>query len=500
MRGGVGRDLRRGALAGTGSLAAGILAAVISVPIVLHGLGSSLYGVWVVANVVVFSQGLLDFGAVPAMTRYVAIAAPRGDRALIHRVVRLSAGLYATISIGVLLITVALVGPLVDALGVDPAQWDDAKLLLISGGVAFGVSNAQAVMVGFLTGLNRAATAYKAVAVGYFVYIAVIALGALTGHTLLAVLVSAPLLYGSQFAIMVAPARSAMRRLPDPSESPQHTRLRELVSFGLGMQTAAIADFFAVQLPRLIGALAFGTAAIVGVDVAMRTASIVSGILLMTQTAVLPALARAWVDAPASEYVALARRTFSLMSLGGTILFLGLVVALAPALQLWVGDIGDIGQIEAAALGIAAAFIAHSVTSPLTAAAQVRGEVRQIVYFKVGMLLAVAVGLFVAARFDVTVLMWVTAAAVFLPSVLFCWFELKGPLHSDESFGIKLGQLAPFVLATAVGWVLRQVLPWGELASLLVALAPFAVAAAWVLWRSPPGISLRLGGREALGI
>jgi O-antigen/teichoic acid export membrane protein len=493
MSSSVGRDLRRGALAGTGSLAVGVLAGVISVPIVLHGLGPSLYGVWVVASVVILSQGLFDLGAVAAMTRYIAIAAPRGDRVLIRGVVRLAVALYTMISLVVLVAIAVFAAPIADALGVGAGNQGDAVLLLLAGGVSFGLSNAQAVLVGFLTGLNHADTAYQSVAAGYVVFIAVMVVGAATGHTLAAVVAAGPVLYGTQCLLMIRPLRSALRQLPEPTGTPEGARLRELLPYGLGMQTAAIADFCALQLPRLIGALAFGASAIVGVDVAVRAASVVAGVLLMTQTAVLPALARAWVGAPETDYIRLARRTFGLMVLGGTIIFLLLVAALGPAIRVWVGD--HAGG-EASALAVAAAFLVHSLSAPLTAAAQARGMVRPIVIFKLGVLLALIPALLIAAQIDPEALIWATALAVFVPSAVFCVAELRGPLGGDEPLGIEAGHVIPFVLAAAAACAMRTVLSLGDLATLGVVLVPFAFAAAWVLRRSPPSLGVPLPASE----
>src|ERR1700693_4154408 len=74
--------------------------AVAAVPIVLHGLGSDLYAVWVLAGALVLIQSLFDLGVASALVRYVALAAAgeSGSRASVLIITRRALVFYLLLS------------------------------------------------------------------------------------------------------------------------------------------------------------------------------------------------------------------------------------------------------------------------------------------------------------------------------------------------------------------------------------------------------------------
>jgi len=476
------RNLLRGAAAGTMAAVVSRLAGLVVVPIALHGLGAQLYGTWVVSGVIASSQGLFDFGAMQTVARYIAIAQSVGDRGNVRRVLLLSTGVYVVLSVIVLAVILPLSGEISDLLGVAPASRHGADVLLWSGALAFAVSNASGLLIGVLTGLNRAHTAYVAVAAGYVAYLAVVALGSATGHVVGGIAASGPALFATQVALMLPRSVSGLRAIPASVFRPL-VRLRDLLGYSLGMQSASIADFAALSLPRIAAALMLGAGAVAPLDITLRAGALIAGVIGMTQVAVLPVLATTWGRDALHVYKRLARELFAAVTFGSVVLMLLSIACLGPAIRLWVGS--RYGDAELLALAVTAALLTHGATAPLTAAAQARGRLRRVVALKFGILVGLLALIPALGSRGADGLGAALSAAMLGPSVLYCLGELRGALRLRGPAISRLGDYAPFVAATAVPVGLR--LGFHPPDAMLVAISAmtFGAALAWAV-RCPP--------------
>jgi O-antigen/teichoic acid export membrane protein len=79
-----------------GSQALSVVLMIITIPIVVHGLGESAYGIYILASVLLSYVGFLDLGLTPAVVRLVAIYSTVGTEATLARIV----GMALTLLIG----------------------------------------------------------------------------------------------------------------------------------------------------------------------------------------------------------------------------------------------------------------------------------------------------------------------------------------------------------------------------------------------------------------
>ena len=124
------RRMARGAAAGVLGLAAGRAASFVTVPVFLHLLGVRLYGVWVVATVLIGSQGLLDLGMATATVKHMAEAHELDSRRAARGILVTSFVVYAVLSAAFALLVAVLLPHIPGWLAVPPELGSRARVLL----------------------------------------------------------------------------------------------------------------------------------------------------------------------------------------------------------------------------------------------------------------------------------------------------------------------------------------------------------------------------------
>lgn len=124
-------------------------------PFVLHRLGNSAYGIWVLLASVVSYLGLLDLGIRGSITPFIARHHAMGDHAGASRV--LAGALRVFMLVGaVVLLLAALLAVFVDRLFTVPAgMLPVARAVLLMGGASVAVSFVSGVFGGVVTGMHR---------------------------------------------------------------------------------------------------------------------------------------------------------------------------------------------------------------------------------------------------------------------------------------------------------------------------------------------------------
>ena len=124
-------------------------------PFVVHHLGGTAYGVWSLLAALVGYLGLLDFGVRGAVTRYVAHHHAVGDNEGCASIVSAGLVLFGFLgSLAILLSGVfAYFSPLL--FNIPEAMVQDARLVLVLGGLTVATTLIGAVFAGVVTGLER---------------------------------------------------------------------------------------------------------------------------------------------------------------------------------------------------------------------------------------------------------------------------------------------------------------------------------------------------------
>ncbi len=124
-------------------------------PYIIHHLGDSAYGTWVLLGSFVGYLGLLDFGVRGAVTRYVANEHAAGDHRGASTTVIAALRLFAGLAVVTAVIAVVLALALDHLFRIPPELLHDARLVVLLGGAAVAVSFVGGVFGGIVAGLHR---------------------------------------------------------------------------------------------------------------------------------------------------------------------------------------------------------------------------------------------------------------------------------------------------------------------------------------------------------
>jgi len=132
------------------------LLVIVTVPIVLHGIGVPAYGIFVLASLVLGYTALLDLGLTPAVIRSIAVHHATGNLARLQHIIgtALTMLILLALLVGGLL---ALLTPLaVDSfLHVPPSLRGDARFVLYVAAAGFACNMVLLLFVGVAQGLQR---------------------------------------------------------------------------------------------------------------------------------------------------------------------------------------------------------------------------------------------------------------------------------------------------------------------------------------------------------
>jgi O-antigen/teichoic acid export membrane protein len=134
------------------------VAAVVSFllsPFIVHRLGNSAYGTWVLLGSFVGYLGLLDFGVRGAVTRFVANQHAAGDHQSTSATVVAALRLFAGLALVTLVIAGLLALMLDDLFRIPPDLLDEARIVVLLSGGAVASSLVGGVFAGIVVGLHR---------------------------------------------------------------------------------------------------------------------------------------------------------------------------------------------------------------------------------------------------------------------------------------------------------------------------------------------------------
>jgi|SRR5579859_1718872 len=124
-------------------------------PFVIHQLGPSDYGLWVLVGSVAAYGALLDFGIANAITKYVAEYLARGEPKRAGRLVITAVWLYGGLGLAVVLLSAGLAPWFPALFHMPPGQAAAARVLLVVSGLAVGIGLPSTATYGILRGLQR---------------------------------------------------------------------------------------------------------------------------------------------------------------------------------------------------------------------------------------------------------------------------------------------------------------------------------------------------------
>jgi O-antigen/teichoic acid export membrane protein len=386
--------------------------AFILTPILLHQLGATEYGIWVLGTTLTFDSGYLnlaELGLQQAAVRLVADARSRDDHQTVSEVVSTATVLYAMVGVVLAGILAVVAGVLTHVFHVTGGLQHVAMLVFLLVGVQIAVDLPAAGLLSFVEGSQRYGL-LRAIDVGGRVLWAVATIVAVEqGHGVLALAVLSVVEATLSLVVIVALivlSGDVSLRLKYVSWG----SVRRLTGQGVPMLGIRVLGVLYSQMDRVIVGAALGAAAVANYEVAYKLHATAALTLGVAPSAILPAAA----------YIAAANHTERLRELfvRGTKYAIagGLPIAVAgmlyakPIIVTWVG--ASYGHLA----GAARLFLLF----PALAIALVIGQTmlmglgrmrRLLVYQAVAVSLNLALSIVLVDSLGITGVIWGTIAA-----------------------------------------------------------------------------------------
>jgi O-antigen/teichoic acid export membrane protein len=149
------RELIKNVGSGWFSLGVNILVGIFLSPFILHRLGNTAYGAWILVFSVTGYYGLFDLGIRSSIVRYVSTYTATNDGEAVSRLINTALAVYTAIGAAAILTTVVLSGFLESLFRMPPGFLPTARLLFLMVGTAVALGFPVGVFTGILEGLNR---------------------------------------------------------------------------------------------------------------------------------------------------------------------------------------------------------------------------------------------------------------------------------------------------------------------------------------------------------
>lgn len=370
-----GQTVARNLLYSAASQAWTLLLMIVTIPIVVHGLGESAYGIYVIATLLLSYVGFLDLGLTPAVVRSIAIHYASRDDKDLERIV--GTALTLLIALGVVGAgVIALLTPFAVAsiLHVPTDLQADAAFVLYLAALGFGCNMFLTLFGAIPQGLQR---------LDLFTIRTVVFITATAIAQVLAVKLGGGLRWVAGLTIVVNVLSlavfviAARQLLPGVSFRPRIDRgaIRELAGFGLMRFINQASGQIVFQLDRLIVAALLPIRAVTLYSVPLTIAQRFSTIQFIFSGAFFPAASELH---GAQETLRLRRLYLSSLK-ASLVMLLPLVILVAgfahPILATWIGPAfaeasGDVLVILALAYGLATLIGVPALASDATGHAQ----------------------------------------------------------------------------------------------------------------------------------
>src|SRR5215472_158034 len=137
------------------SLGVNILVGIFLSPFILHRLGDTAFGIWVLIFSVTGYYGLFDLGIRSSVIRYVSTYSATNDNEGLARLINTSLASYTVIGLAAMMVTLTATSFVESLFHIPPELVTTARWLLLMVGTAVALGFPTGVFGGILEGLQR---------------------------------------------------------------------------------------------------------------------------------------------------------------------------------------------------------------------------------------------------------------------------------------------------------------------------------------------------------
>lgn len=329
------RSLSSNVVANLLNAVAGIAAAALAVPLILHYVGLDGFGVWTLAQTALMYVSTAETGFGPAVQRYVSVARGANDRAMASRVIW-SASFFYVVFGALIAAVVALTAPtIVDLFDVPDDLHDDAVAMFRLIGLTMLPALVAAGLANVLQGAERFAEAAVATLVTQIVFLGGSAFALASGRGLRGVGEAALAQFVIGVVLRVWMLRDVIGGHPALVTAKER---KELIAFSLRMQVNVLSQLINSQTDKIVVGLIATTAVVGEVGIGSQVAEATR---FLAGAALGPIIARLAIAHGAGDSERLVRLYHQLdglwLRLGSGLVVVALAV-MAPLITAWLGD------------------------------------------------------------------------------------------------------------------------------------------------------------------
>jgi O-antigen/teichoic acid export membrane protein len=354
------RKITTNVLANVVNAGTSIAAAAISVPLVLHYVGLSGFGVWTLAQTALLYTAAAETGFGPAVQRFVSVAHGARDHVGAARVVWSASGFYFVFGV-VIAAAVALLAPAIVSLFDVPAHLhDDAVAMFRITGVAMLLALVAAGLANVLQGVERFGAAALATALSAAVFLGTAVVLLADGQGLVGLAIAVVAQYAVGVVVRVWMVRDLL--LVAPFARVSRPEARALIGFSARLQVGVLSTLVNSQTDKLVVGLVATTAAIGEVGIGSQVAE---AIRFMAGAALGPLLARLAIihgEGAAERLAELYQRAEFVWLRLGTGLTVIACAVMQPFISAWLGSAAGRAALYGAML--TAAYGINLITGP----------------------------------------------------------------------------------------------------------------------------------------
>jgi len=366
-------------------------------PLVLAHIGLEEYALWSAAFLLVMYVGLADAGFANVYVRFVARYHARGRLAAINRL--LSTGMVALggASLAIMLGLAWAIDPLIDGLGIAPAQRGTARVLLFGATGMFLLDLSLGAFCYLLHGLQRMREEQTIAVIGYLAEVVAIVALLNAGFGVYSLLLAFVLRYSWSLAAFVVLAH---RLLPGLRVRPglfDRRMLRHFLGYGSRVQLSALVSTVLVTLDRTLAGFFFGATTLALFELAGKLPLSAISVPAVISRVTLPAAAQAQAhdDRPRLQRLCADGTRYTALVAALPLAFLGSFAG--PVAAAWLGgDAPLLADLPALLLLAALAAQLHVATGPGSAVFRATGQVSNEFVYHGLRIAAIAVALLVA--------------------------------------------------------------------------------------------------------
>lgn len=329
--------LVRNVVANAGGRLVGIAIGLFATPYVIYRLGSAEFGIYVLVSALLGYFGLLDLGVGSGFARFVAAYHARGDRDALNEL--LSTGLMFYLAFGAVAASIGLAASdwAVAALNVESTFTADALFAVQVGIIGFALGNVVSVFADVPIGLQRmelrnvVGIAMSLLQLGGTIFVLEHGFG-LRGLIVNGLVVSA--LSG---VVWLAIDWHLLPGLALRWRYVRWSALRLLLSFGLKLQVAKLADLISFQFDKLLLSRFVGLPAVTNYQVGSRVVDLGRNLSHFIIPVLVPSAAELDTRGDAERLEALYRRAYKYLVVVAMPLMVFTGLQARGVITLWVG-------------------------------------------------------------------------------------------------------------------------------------------------------------------